>query len=120
MSQGPPAPHPGGVHVTLLDLVIILITGLTSSPLDSPVESCSFEKRELCCTWHYQEVGCYEEFTIEEKYCISAASNYTWEIADAIFIEKVEGETWHDRYVRDHCAACPECCVSEGDDDEDE
>ena len=104
--------------MTLLDLIIVLITVFSVSPLDGPVESCSFEKEELCCTWHYEEVGCYEEFTVHEKYCISVASNYTWELVDAGFIEKEEGETWHDRYIRDHCAACPECCVTEGADEE--
>jgi hypothetical protein len=25
---------------------------------------------------------------------------------------KVQEESWHDRYVQDHCENCPECCVT--------
>lgn len=26
-------------------------------------------------------------------------------------VPEYEGQSWHERYVNDHCARCPECCV---------
>ena len=33
--------------------------------------------------------------------------------ADDLSDEEYEGQHWHDRYVKDSCKRCPECCVKE-------
>jgi hypothetical protein len=104
----------------MIELVILIVTGFLSVPLDTPVEHCSYKNNQLCCTWQYEEVGCYEEFTIQEVYCISKKNKYKWELEESQLVVEDKDETWHDRYIRDHCAACPECCVTTEEDTPDD
>ena len=86
------------------EILLVILIGLSEPPHNKPVEFCQYDNGELCCAWSYTEVGCYEEFFVEETWCISSSTNYRW--------EKL---SWHDNYLKDNCARCPECCVQVGD-----
>tara|TARA_B100000131_G_scaffold221323_1_gene212903 strand:+ start:79002 stop:79334 length:333 start_codon:yes stop_codon:yes gene_type:complete len=51
--------------------------------------------------------------------CHTQADQDAMEVADALSDEDVDAPdgSWHDQYIADNCARCPDCCVDIGDAD---
>ena len=95
-------------------ILLLVFVGWSTSPHENSPSSCEYDSSKLCCSWEYEEAGCYDYFTVEESWCIDAIT-FEWDLYPN------DDLTWHDRYIQDHCSNCPDCCITitEGDEDED-
>jgi len=63
--------------------------------------------------------GCasYEESLHADAQCLSWDCEYG--CGCELFVDRsvpeYDGQSWHERYVEDHCNACPECCTNMAD-----
>jgi hypothetical protein len=91
----------------MLEMLVVLVLGFSSTPHTADkIDSCQFERGEVCCEWRFTEVGCYEEIDYVEVWCASKGTDYRWTIRSGSL-----DEPWYEKYVRDSCARCPECCA---------